>query len=269
MEENKYFEQIKSFKFLAKKEIGQNFLINKEVCKNIVNSIDINKDDYVLEVGCGFGSLSYYLNNGAEKFDCIDIDERCVDYLNENLSLKNDGHVFVANVLDLDLSKYTKIISNLPYYITTNIIERVLLNASNIKKCVFMTQKEAYQRLTAGKNTKDYSALNILIKYMCTAKEITKVNRNNFTPIPNVDSVVFSFTFDKELDLDINFFYKVLKACFSQRRKTLYNNLKSLELSGDVINNVLLDANIPNNTRCEQLDLEEYKKLTKILKQYF
>lgn len=268
MEENKYFEKIKEAKYLANKEIGQNFLINKEICKQIVNSLEIKEDDYVLEIGCGFGSLTYYLSEICKHLDVIDIDERCITYVNENTSSKFGRHVFKENALTLDLSKYTKIISNLPYYITSSIIERILLEAKNVNKCVFMVQKEAYYRIIADKNTKEYSPLSILLKYRCDYKELFKVNRNNFVPAPNVDSLVFSLSF-KETDLELDNFYKVVKTAFGFRRKTIYNNLKQLGLGEEKLNGCLKEANISATMRPEQLSLEDYVRLTKILKQYF
>ena len=265
--ENSYYSKIKELKYLANKEIGQNFLFDEEICKRIIEELNISKDDIILEIGCGFGSLTYILSRYDNEIDTIDIDDRCIDYVKDNIKSININ-VIKENVLTKDLSRYTKIVSNLPYYITSSIIEKVLLDAKNTKRCIFMVQKEAYYRLIADKNTKDYSPLALLLKYRCNIKKLFEVNRNNFVPAPNVDSLVLSLDF-KDTDLDLNYFYKILKIAFSFRRKTISNNLKQLKIDNNLLLNLLEKANIKPNYRCEQIELNDYINLTKILKQYF
>ena len=187
MNENQYFETVKSFKFLANKSLGQNFLTNPDIASKIVEKLDVKKGDKVLEIGAGLGSLSYFLSEKAAKTQLIDIDERMLQFLNDQFQNNENIEVKRQNVLKHDLSGFTKIIGNLPYYITSGIIEKILVDAKDAEIIVLMTQKEVYPKLLS--NFK--SPLSLFLNYVSEISPAMDVNRNNFTPVPHVDSVVF------------------------------------------------------------------------------
>src|SRR5574344_1034724 len=165
METNKFFASVKSRKYLAQKELGQNYLVNSDVCKKIVDSLHLNKEDNLLEVGGGLGSLSYFVINQPCKATFIDIDDNSLHFINEHIAYSDNYNFINQNILTMDIKPYNKIIGNLPYYITTSIIEYLLLNATNATTLILMIQKETFQRLVATIKTKDYGPLSILIQY--------------------------------------------------------------------------------------------------------
>lgn len=224
MNKDKYFQTIKEYRLLAKKEVGQNFLIDSDVAERIVGLLP--KEGKVLEIGFGAGSLSYFLVEGGYDFKAIDIDEGLLVKLHNDFPEQED-RFFQENVLKSDLSAYQSIIGNLPYYITTKIIEKFVLEATMCNKAVFMVQKEAYERLFAKASSKDYSPLGILLNLFFEAKKEFSVPPSSFSPAPHVDSLVFSLSPKKERKPDyIKGFYAFLNALFASRRKTLGNNLK-------------------------------------------
>ena len=151
MNEKEFFDEIKSYKLLANKSLGQNFLVNPDVARKIVDKAEINANDRVLEIGAGLGSLSYFLQKSPGFSELIDIDERMLMFLKEHFNECENIEIKRQNIMKYNLSGFTKIIGNLPYYITSGILEYVLLNAVNAKQLVFMTQKEVYQKLTDKK----------------------------------------------------------------------------------------------------------------------
>ena len=191
----KYFETVKSYKLLANKSLGQNFLVNPEMAEKIVSLLDIKKDEKVLEIGAGLGSLSFFLAENPAKIELIDIDERMLMFLNEQFNENKNVTVKRQNILKYDLGSFDKIIGNLPYYITSGIIEHILLNATNAKKIVLMTQKEVYPKLLNSFK----SPLSLFLNYVADISSPINVTRNNFLPVPHVDSVVFSLTPNKNI----------------------------------------------------------------------
>jgi len=258
-----YFDEIKSYKFLANKSLGQNFLINPAICEKIVDLLDISNNDNILEIGAGLGSLSYFLVKNDAKVTLIDIDERMLNFLNENYKNKENINIKRMNVLKEDLSQYTKIIGNLPYYITTSIIEHILLNGKNCKKIVLMTQKEVYPKLLKTHK----SPLSLFLNYVCDISSPINVGRNNFTPVPHVDSVVFSLTPNENINQSNNKeLYELMCQLFMFRRKTILNCLTNVVKDKEKANQILDKMNVKINLRPEQLDIEFYKSLTKQLK---
>ena len=257
-----YFEQVKSYKFLANKSLGQNFLINSDVALNIVNQLDIAKTDKALEIGAGLGSLSYFLVNKCD-VTLIDIDERMLQFLNDNYSKIENVSIRRQNILKEDLSPYTKIIGNLPYYITSSIIEHILLNAVNAKKIVLMCQKEVYPKLLSSFK----SPLSLLLNYVSKISGPINVTRNNFTPVPHVDSVVFSLTPNENIkNKDNKLLSKLMTKLFLYRRKTILNSLSSLIKDKELSISFLNELNVDSNARAEQLDINFYLNLLKLLK---
>lgn len=258
MNENQYFENVKSYKLLANKSLGQNFLINPETAKNIVSLLEISGDDSVIEIGAGLGSLSFFLSKSDAKVDLIDIDERMLQYLNEQFDKNDNIVVRRQNVLKEDLSKFTKIVGNLPYYITSSIIEHILLTAVNAKKIVLMTQKEVYPKLLS--NFK--SPLSLFLNYVCSISSAKDVGRNNFAPVPHVDSVVFVLTPNENIKNQNNKrLIKLMQQLFLLRRKNILNNLTNVVKNKEKAKEILAKMNVDTNLRPEQLGMEFYISL--------
>ncbi len=262
MDRSKYFARIAEYKLLAKKEVGQNFLIDSEVASRIVSLLDIQPTDKVLEIGCGAGSLSYFLAEREGEADLIDIDEGLLAKLKEDFAACGHLHIQQGNAMKYDYRPYTKIVGNLPYYITSGIIERALLLGENCSKFVFMVQKEAADRLLAKPNTKDYSPLAILIRLLTVPRLEFKVARTCFAPAPHVDSAVISLAKSKTNRQSVLKAYKLASICFQKRRKTLMNNLESVVKDKTKLQQTLIKNGISLTARAEQLTPEQYLSLT-------
>ena len=263
MNKETYFENIKTFKFLANKSLGQNFLINPGIAEEIVAKLDVLDDDSVLEIGAGLGSLSYFLAEKNANISLIDIDERMLAHLNKQFGDKKNIAIRRQNILKEDVSKYTKIIGNLPYYITSGIIEHLLVNAKCAKKIVLMTQKEVYPKLLKSNK----SPLSILLNYVADISNPMQVGRNNFSPIPHVDSVVFVLIPNENIVKPENGeLLKLMQKIFLHRRKTILNCLQSVTGDKEKSQSILAKMNIDSNLRPEQLSIEFYINLLKQLK---
>jgi len=256
--EEKYFEAIKEYKLLAKHEVGQNFLADPRTSEAIVKLAELKRGDEVLEIGSGAGSLSYFIAQSPAHSVLLDIDEGLIAKLSFDFKGCDNVKPMMGNVLKHDLSKYTKIIGNLPYYITSAIIERLLLSC-NASKCVLMVQKEAYQRLVSPVGSKDYGPLPILLSYRTSVHKCFQVPRTNFVPAPHVDSLVFCMVFDRKTDLQsANRLYSVASSLFLHRRKTILNNLISYLQDEAKAKSVLAATGIPSLSRPEDLSLDDY-----------
>lgn len=260
-----YFENIREYKFLAKHEVGQNFLIDPEASKKIVSFAELKPTDRVLEIGPGAGSLSYFIAKEGCPSDLVDIDEGLITKLSGDFAEEKNVHPIVGNALKWDFSPYTKIIGNLPYYITTSLLERILLEGENLVRGSFMIQKEAFMRITSKIGSSDYGPLPILLSYRATSKKEMTVPRTSFLPAPHVDSVVFSLSFDKTNDISPKTLYKILNAMFLHRRKTILNNLASFLGDSSKAKETLEKAHIDPKERPENLSLSQYLSLTKEL----
>lgn len=253
-----YFKLVNSH---AKKELGQNFLVNKDACESIVKLLNIEPSDSILEIGPGLGALTgEIVNLDYNKYKVVEYDQKFVEFLNRSFGDKKIEIVKNNFLKEKDFS-FNKIIGNIPYYISSEIILKVSLEYKNLVKAVFMVQKECYKRVIA-KEGKDYNSLNVLLDYLFDIKEEIKVNRTNFFPIPNVDSVVFSITKKPEKNMDFaGFLYKIAKISFQNRRKTIYNNFSSLIKNKDEILLTLKNANIKENARAEELNTDDFVRL--------
>lgn len=268
------------FGFNFKKGLGQNFLTSKDVLEDICMAA--NPEDGVLEIGPGFGVLTQELSKHSKKVVSIEIDDSLIDVLDYTLSECDNVKIVHADVLKTDLKKLisdefgdTKIsiAANLPYYITTPIITKVLEERLNINNMVVMVQKEVAQRLCAKPSTKDYGAITLLCQYFCEPEITTIVKAGLFVPPPKVDSAVLTLHMLDEPRVkpkDEKMFFKTIKAAFSQRRKTLANCLNAtFGISKDEIANILTSLDIDPKRRGETLSIEEFKcvadKLTDII----
>jgi 16S rRNA (adenine1518-N6/adenine1519-N6)-dimethyltransferase len=236
-----------SFKF--KKKFGQNFITDENIINKIVNKSGVDNDTLVIEIGPGAGSLTYKLVSDAGFVLCYEIDKEVETILRNNLDGFNNYEIIFDDFLKRDVNedlkkyKYNKlmVIANLPYYITTPIITKIIDDNINPDKMVFMVQKEVGDRFKATPGSKDYNSLSIYLNYYFDIKKVMDVSRNVFMPVPNVDSIVVEFNKKDELLYVDNkdLFFKLVRDSFKYKRKTLKNNLKgyNLELVGRVMHN--------------------------------
>ena len=254
MNEKEFFENIKSYKLLANKSLGQNFLINPSVAEKIVGLLDLKDGDKVLEIGAGLGSLSYFLAKSPSNCQLIDINEHFGNL--ENVEIKRQ------NVLKHNLSSFNKIIGNLPYYITSSIIEKLLLDAKDAEIMVLMTQKEVYPKLLSLNK----SPLSLFLNYVADISSAIDVGRNNFAPIPHVDSVVFTVKPNEHMKDPNNLrLFKTMKQLFLLRRKNILNNLSNFVQNKEKAREILEKMGVDTNKRPEELPIEFYINLLKML----
>ena len=252
------------FKF--SKKFGQNFIVDENIINNIINKSMIDKDTLVIEIGPGAGSLTYKLALNSKNVIAYEIDESLKDILNYNLSGLSNVEIIYGDFLlrdvkkDLEKYEYKKlyVVANLPYYITTPIIVKLIEDELNVDKIVIMVQKEVGDRFKAKPNSKDYSSLSVFLNYYYDVFKIMDVSRNVFMPKPNADSIVLEFV--KKDDMlfvkDKTLFFKLIRDSFKQKRKNIRNNLKGYDL--DVINDVLSKYGFDLNARAEQLSIEVF-----------
>ena len=263
MDNKEFYETIKSYKLTANKSLGQNFLINNDVALKIVSALKENEDDTILEIGTGLGSLTYQLAKKSNNITSIDVDENMINIANTIYKYPDNVVIKRENALKCDVSSYDLIIGNLPYYITSGIIEYLLLNATNAKRLVLMVQKEAYYRLI---DKKEKSPLSLLLSYVGKTNVVCNVTRNAFAPVPHVDSLCFVVELNEFVkDNNNKLLYKLMCALFLYRRKNILNCLTNLLKDKSVAQEILREANILENVRPEALSINEYKNLLKIL----
>lgn len=255
--------------FNFKKKFGQNFIIDDNIINAIINKSEIDGETLVIEIGVGAGALTSKLSEVAQNVLCYEIDESLKIILNTTLKDKNNIEIIYqdflqANVLnDIKKYKYKKlyVVANLPYYITTPIIMKIIEDNLNVDKIVVMVQKEVGDRFKAKPNTKEYNSLSIFLNYHYDIKKLIDVSRNVFMPKPNVDSIVVEFSKKtnnyKVKNEDI--FYKLIKDSFVQKRKTLRNNLKNYDL--EKIEEILKKYKFDLSVRAEQLSIDIFVDL--------
>ena len=254
----------------AKKKFGQNFLTDQNILSGIVNAAEITKKDAVIEIGPGLGALTEHLCEAAGFVLAYEIDTDLLDLLKENLKQYNNYKVVNEDILEVDINKDIEqylstfenvyVVANLPYYITTPIILGLLSKTNRISRYVMMMQLEMADRICGKPKTKDYNALSVVIAYKAVAKKVLNVPRTVFIPAPNVDSAVVRLDIYKTLPyqaMDEETFNKVIRVCFTQRRKTLYNNL-GMEYPKEFVNKLLEDLNINPSIRAEALDMKDF-----------
>ncbi len=250
----------------AKKKFGQNFLIDTNVVEKIA-AIACDRDITTIEIGPGLGALTEQLLKYSKNVDAYEIDKDMYELLNNNL--KDDNlRVYLMDFLDVDLSIYkdkVNICSNLPYYVTTPILFKIIESELDINKITVMVQKEVGDRLAAKVNSEDYGALSIEVQYLFDVKLEMNISKNVFYPQPNVDSAVISFTPKTIRDIEFEKgFFEFVKNCFRMRRKTLYNNLKGL-YDDELIKKIFNTLNIKDNIRAQQLSLEEFIEIYRVV----
>ena len=273
-------EVINKYGFAFQKKFGQNFLIDSNILESIVGAAEITKDDFVLEIGPGIGTMTQYLCESAREVVAVEIDKMLIPILNETLSEYDNVEVINEDVLKVDIKslaeernggKPIKVVANLPYYITTPIIMGLFESGVPIDSITIMVQKEVAERMKAGPGTKDYGALSLAVQYYSDAKIVLKVPASCFMPKPNVDSAVIRLKRHSDNPFDVKdseLMFKIIKASFNQRRKTLANGIKNspeLQYTREQVEEALCRLGKNANIRGEALTPEEFAELSNIL----
>lgn len=256
------FLECKSFKF--KKKFGQNFIVDQNIIDKIVNKAEIDDKTLVIEIGPGAGSLSYKLAPVCKHLLCYEVDETLKDVLSENLGCFENVTIKFCDFLKSDVVNDIKnyqfeklyVVANLPYYITTPIIMKIIEDGINVDKIVIMVQKEVGDRFKALPGSRDYGSLSVYLNYYFNVSKIMDISRNIFIPKPNVDSIVVEFRKKENLYNLKNeeLFFKLIRDSFKQKRKNIKNNLKDYDL--EIISDVLKKYNLDLTVRAEELSLE-------------
>lgn len=268
-------EILEKYDLYAKKNYGQNFLIESSIVDKIAKNAITEKPCTVFEIGPGIGALTQFLSNYAENVVSFEIDDRLLPVLKDTLSECSNVEIVHTDFLEVDLKafvdKYKRedndvvIAANLPYYITTPILFKIFESEADITQITVMMQKEVADRFSAVPNTKDYNALSVITQYRCDVKTIMKISKHVFNPKPNVDSAVVQFRFKerKQLDNESEFF-ELVKACFKQRRKTILNNYGEYCNDKELAKVNLEKANIAVSARAESLTLDTFIRLFEV-----
>lgn len=266
----------------ANKSLGQNFLINKDVLESIVNSSEISKDDMVIEIGPGLGTLTKYLLEKAGEVLCIEIDSKMIKILNNRFNQYENFEIINEDVLKVDLNKIinekkrkgkvkkVKIVANLPYYITTPIIMKLLEDKLDIESITVMIQKEVAERLIAVPGEKETGAITYTVYYYCESEKIMEVPNSSFIPEPEVTSEVIKMKLRSKPAVEIEnpkIMFMIIKSAFMQRRKTLLNALTNTKvfLSKEEGLEILKKLNLGENIRAENLSIQDFCNIAKII----
>ena len=259
----------------AKKNFGQNFLIDSGVVDKIARSAMVSDHCAVFEIGPGIGALTQYLCEYGKKVTCFEIDERIPSVIADTLQEYDNWDVILQDFLTVDFDSYVKerrnqgydvvVAANLPYYITTPILFKLFEATEKVDAITVLMQKEVADRFTARVNTKDYNALSVVSSYRCEVTKVMNVPKNVFMPKPNVDSAVLQFRFKPATLENEEAFFDFVKACFKQRRKTIYNNLGEYFNDKEKAKQLLTNANVDEKRRAETLTLEEFMHLFEVM----
>lgn len=268
-------EILATYDMFAKKNYGQNFLVESSVVEKIARHAIISDTCAVIEIGPGIGALTQYLCEYARKVVAFEIDERLPAVLADTLSEYDNFELRMQDFLETDIRACVEtlneqgydvvVAANLPYYITTPILFKIFESKADIKAITVMMQKEVADRFHAQPNTKDYNALSVITQYRCHVTSVMKVPKNVFMPKPNVDSAVLQFTFiHNEEKIHEAVFFTMVKACFKQRRKTILNNYQAYCADKEIARLELEQAGIAPARRAESLTLTEFKQLYEV-----
>lgn len=276
----KTIEIIKKHEFSFQKKFGQNFLIDSHVLDKIIMAAEITKEDFVLEIGPGIGTMTQFLAEAAGKVLAVEIDRMLIPILEETLQEYQNVEIIHADVMKLDIRKIVeeknggkpvKVVANLPYYITTPIIMGLLEKRVPVESITVMVQKEVAQRMQASPGTKDYGALSLAVQYYCEPYLAANVPPNCFMPRPKVGSAVIRLTRHENPPVKTEqeeLMFRLIRASFNQRRKTLANGLNNspeLQFSREQIAKAIEEAHLPASVRGETLTLEQFARLADLL----
>ncbi len=266
---------LEKYELYAKKNYGQNFLVECGIVEKIARHAVISDHCAVIEIGPGIGALTQYLCEYAQKVIAFEIDQRLEPVLNDNLSDYDNFTLVMEDFLTVDLKKYVNplyeagldvvVAANLPYYITTPILFRLFEYGDDIKAITVMMQKEVADRFSAETNAKDYNALSVITQYRCEVQRVCKVPANVFQPKPKVDSAVLQFRFRNDTPLiDEAAFFELVKECFRQRRKTILNNYGEYLGNKEKAGEILTKAEILPTARAQSLELSDFVRLYEV-----
>ena len=276
----KTIEVLQKYNFSFQKKFGQNFLIDPHVLDKIIAAAEITKDDFVLEIGPGIGRLTQYLAEAAREVVAVEIDSTLIPILEDTLSAYDNVSVINEDVLKVDLRKLAeernggkpiKVVANLPYYITTPIIMSLFESHVPLKSLTVMVQKEVALRMQAGPGTKDYGALSLAVQYYASPYLAANVPPNCFMPRPNVGSAVIRLTRFEETPVQVKdekLLFRLIRASFNQRRKTLQNGLvnsQELDFTKEQVAAAIATLGVSPSVRGEALTLEQFAALANAL----
>lgn len=271
---------LQKYHFNFQKKFGQNFLIDTHVLEKIIEAAGITKDDFVLEIGPGIGTMTQYLCENAREVVAVEIDQNLIPILGETLAPYDNVTVINEDILKVDIVRLAKeknggrpikVVANLPYYITTPIIMGLFESHVPIDSITIMVQKEVADRMQVGPGTKDYGALSLAVQYYANPEIIANVPPNCFMPRPNVGSAVIRLTRHETVPVaveDEKLMFKLIRASFNQRRKTLANGLNNspeIRLSKEIIQESIAGLGVPLTIRGEALTLEQFAELSNII----
>ena len=270
-------EVLQKYGFVFQKRFGQNFLIDTHVLERIIEASEITKDDFVLEIGPGIGTMTQYLAEAAREVTAVEIDDALIPILKDTLKEWDNVTVLHGDILKTDIRKIAdeknqgrpiKVVANLPYYITTPIIMGLFESHVPVDSITVMVQKEVADRMQTGPGSKDYGALSLAVQYYAEPKIVANVPPNCFMPRPKVGSAVIRLTRHQNppvTTLDEKLMFRLIRASFNQRRKTLSNSLKNsqeLPYSKEEIETAITECGLPLNIRGEALTLEQFARLS-------
>lgn len=271
---------LQKYNFSFQKKFGQNFLIDTHVLEKIIEASGITKEDFVLEIGPGIGTMTQYLCENAREVVAVEIDKNLIPILGDTLCAYDNVTVINEDILKLDINKLAeernggkpiKVVANLPYYITTPIIMGLFESHVPIDSITIMVQKEVADRMQVGPGTKDYGALSLAVQYYAKPEIIANVPPNCFMPRPNVGSAVIRLTRHAEVPVQVDdekLMFRIIRASFNQRRKTLANGLNNspeIHLSKEMIQESIAELGVPVTVRGETLTLEQFAEFSNIV----
>ena len=276
-------EILQKYKFVFQKKFGQNFLIDEPVLEKIISAAGIGPDDFVVEIGPGIGTMTQYLAHAARGVAAVEIDKALIPILQDTLSAYDNVTVINEDVLKVDLKELAekmnegrpvKVVANLPYYITTPIIMGLFESHVPVESITVMVQKEVAERMQAGPGTKDYGALSLAVQYYAEPYIVANVPPNCFMPRPNVGSAVIRLQVHKNPDVrvkDESLMFRIIRASFNQRRKTLQNSLShdpQLGISKEVVARILEEMGLSATIRGEALSLQQFAQFSDLVFTY-
>ncbi len=268
-------EILEKYGLYAKKNYGQNFLVESQIVEKIAMNAMSDKPCVAFEIGPGIGALTQFLSKYATKVVAFEIDDRLIPVLADTLSENENVEIVQTDFLEINLKEWVDkyktpdnevvIAANLPYYITTPILFKIFESGAAIQQITVMMQKEVADRFSAVPNTKDYNALSVITQFRCDVKTVMKISKHVFNPKPNVDSAVVQFKFNKKYELkEEALFYEMVKGCFKQRRKTMLNNFGEFCGSKQIAKELLAKADVAENARAESLALDVFVALYEV-----
>ena len=263
-------ELVKKYNFKFSKSLGQNFLVDDSVLNDIVNGAEVNEDDFVIEIGPGVGTLTAQILKRAKRVTAVELDNDLIPILEQELGDNPKFQLIHKDALKVDFKEVigdeesVKLVANLPYYVTTPIIVRLLKEKYNFKSLTIMIQKEVAERIDAEPNCKEYGALSVLVQYYCNTSIVRKVPPTCFMPRPKVESIVIKLERLESPRVDVkdpNLMFEIVRSGFNMRRKTLWNATKSLGLDKEKLEAAFENSGIDPKRRAETLSIEEFAAL--------